>query len=169
MQLVDEWGTSQTDARCMHRFENQNKAARFKKCRCVPDAKTLLPTKIVSKLGKTDLSIYRQLQRAMNEKASEEDECLFPKVKCYYKNWQLNLECSVIWHRDVVAAKNILLKGLWTLLGLPTPEAIKRYWREAVEAAAAAVAAEASAAAVAIVHNDVEMFEYDQQPADHAV
>ncbi|XP_055305804.1 uncharacterized protein LOC129570270 isoform X2 [Sitodiplosis mosellana] len=176
IQLVDEWGTSQTDARCMNRFQNQNKAARFKKCRCVPDARTLLPTKIVSKLGKTDLSIYRQLQRAMNEEASEEDECLFPKVKCYYKNWRLNLECSVIWHRDVVAAKNILLKGLWTLLGLPIPEAINRYWREAAEAAAVVAAAaaarataEAAAAAVAIVDNDVEMFEYDQQPADHAV
>ncbi|XP_055307219.1 uncharacterized protein LOC129571447 isoform X2 [Sitodiplosis mosellana] len=176
IQLVDEWGTSQTDARCMNRFQNQNKAARFKKCRCVPDARTLLPTKIVSKLGKTDLSIYRQLQRAMNEEASEEDECLFPKVKCYYKNWRLNLECSVIWHRDVVAAKNILLKGLWTLLGLPIPEAINRYWCEAVEAAAVVAAAaaarataEAAAAAVAIVDNDVEMFEYDQQPADHAV
>ncbi|XP_055323100.1 uncharacterized protein LOC129578463 [Sitodiplosis mosellana] len=132
--------------------------------RCVPDAKTLLPTKIVPKLGKTDLSIFRQLQRAMNGEALEENERLFPKVKSYYKNWELNHECSVIWHRDVVAAKNILLKGLWTLLGLPIPEAINRYWREAVEAAAIV-----ATAAVAIVDNDVEMFEYEQQPADHAV
>lgn len=109
--MVDEWGTSQTDARCMHRFQGQNKAAKFKKCRCIPNSATLLPTKIVSKLGKTDLMIFRRLQRVMNEEALEEDEPLLSKVKCYYKNWQLNLECSVIWHRDVVAAKNILLKG----------------------------------------------------------
>lgn len=108
---TDEWGTSQTDARCMNRFQNQPKSARFKKCRCIPDARTLLPIKIVSKLGKTDLSVFRQLQRAMNEEASEEDEPLLSKVKCYFKIWQFDFECSVTWHRDVVAAKNILLKG----------------------------------------------------------
>lgn len=108
---VDEWGTSQTDARCMNRFQNQNKAARFKRCRCVPDPRNLLPSKIVSKLGKADLSAYRQLQRKANREAQVENESLLSKVKCYYKNWQLNVECSVTWHRDVVAAKNILLKG----------------------------------------------------------
>ncbi|XP_031629516.1 uncharacterized protein LOC116344848 [Contarinia nasturtii] len=171
IDLVDEWGSSQTDARCMKRFQNQPKSARFKKCRCIPDARTLLPIKIVSKLGKKDLSEFRLLQRAMNE-ALEENEPLLSKVKSYYKNWQLNLECSVTWHRDVVAAKNILLKGLWTLLGLPIPDAINRYKaRDAVAEAAevAADVAEAAAAAAANVDNDVEMFEYDQQPADHAV
>lgn len=54
------------------------------------------------------------------------------------------------------------------MLGLPIPEAINRYLykaRKAVVEAAEAVAA----AAAANVDNDVEMFEYDQQPADHAV
>lgn len=53
------------------------------------------------------------------------------------------------------------------MLGLPIPEAINRYLykaRKAVEAAEAV-----AAAAAANVDNDVEMFEYDQQPADHAV
>ncbi|XP_031630192.1 uncharacterized protein LOC116345175 isoform X2 [Contarinia nasturtii] len=126
---VDEWGTSQTDARCMCRFQNQPKSAKFKMCRCIPNAITLLPTKIVSKFGKTDTSTYRQLQRTLNG-AFEIEEELMSRVKPYYKKWQLDLECTVTWHRDVVAAKNILLKGLWTLLGLPIPAAINRYWNQ---------------------------------------
>ena len=114
-KLVDEFKTSQTCARCLNPFEGQRKSARFKRCRCVPDARTLLPTEIVSKLGKTDRSTYHELQRDLNDGESEEaliqNASLNPKVKIYCKKWKLNCECSVIWHRDIVAAKNILLKG----------------------------------------------------------
>lgn len=63
--------------------------------------------------------------------------------------------------------------GLWNLLGLEIPESMNR---QAYNARRAAVIAHfeafinaINAEAAATDDNDVEMFEYDQQPADHAV
>lgn len=53
------------------------------------------------------------------------------------------------------------------MLGLPIPEAINRYFHRAREVFTEA--AEVAAAAAANVDNDVEIFVYDQQPADYAV
>lgn len=108
--MADEWGTSQTCPRCLERFKNQPKSARFKKCRCIPDARTFLPEIIVSRYGKTDTSIFRQLQREFNEELNIH-ESLMSKVKRYFKKWQLNREGSSEFDRDIVGAKNIMLKG----------------------------------------------------------
>lgn len=109
--MVDEWGTSQTCPRCLERFKNQPKSARFKKCRCIPDARTLLPEIIVSRFGKKLTSTIRQMQRETMNEALIAREDLESKVKVYFKKWHLNQEGNLQMHRDIVGAKNIMLKG----------------------------------------------------------
>lgn len=108
-----EWGSSQTCARGMHRsFHDQPRAARFKVCRqCTANPIVMLPTKVVTTMNKAELSNKRQMQRERIEQSGIAEDVM-PKVKCfYYKPWLLHLARTVTWHRDVVAAKNILLIG----------------------------------------------------------
>lgn len=107
---TNEWGSSQTCPHGLHRFEGQAKSAKFKMCRCVPDARTLLPDIIVSKLGKYNTSTFRQLQRTMNEERGIHEE-LMSNVKVYYKKWEFDRACSALWQRDTSAAKVIMVKG----------------------------------------------------------
>lgn len=109
VKFVDEWGSSQTCPRCVERYQNQRKEAKVKRCRCIPDAKTLLPTTVVTKLGKCDRATYREFQREFDPLIGNDN--LHSKKIIYRKIWDLIRLCSVMWQRDVGAAKNIFLKG----------------------------------------------------------
>lgn len=126
--FVDEYFTSQTCANCFSRFDRNTRQHRFKVCKkCKPTNQVLesewLPMKIVTQLGKRALKAKRQFWRNLypnhgiqliNQRPAER---LVSKVVTYRKNWQptvLNGELkgkTIVWHRDIVAARCILYKG----------------------------------------------------------
>ncbi|XP_031635522.1 uncharacterized protein LOC116348610 isoform X1 [Contarinia nasturtii] len=133
VEMQDEWGTSQTCANCQERFPRHTKDDRFKVCYdCrakkidgLPDSVAGLPDIIVSTVNRRVLRrkraiIKRQIidgnREAVNEKLRTGR--LMSKVKVTYKNWPLNVDDddvvpqTVTWHRDIVAAKCIMLKGM---------------------------------------------------------
>lgn len=87
---VKEDYTSQTCAKCFGRFDRRTKAHKFKVCRnCTYSEHMLMPTTIstVSRSG------------------------LAPIIHEINQNRQLNPQ-TVVWQRDIVAAKCILYKGI---------------------------------------------------------
>lgn len=130
---VDEWGTSQTCAACLQRFTRGHKSDKFKVCvGCKRKPITLLPTEIVTQVGKRTLQEFRKLERLLHADR-EAEPALMPKVQKYTKNWTFDLatgelenaaaehwfdgdrerqEHVTVWQRDIVAAKNIMLKGI---------------------------------------------------------
>ncbi|XP_031639647.1 uncharacterized protein LOC116351649, partial [Contarinia nasturtii] len=124
VSFQDEWGTSITCANCHERFPRETKNHRFKICRnCIPKPIVGLPPIIVTNLSRQELKKERIVERAINPDR-ENIERLVPKIKVIFKTWSLTreyhelgdaepedmIEHVVIWHRDIVAAKNILFK-----------------------------------------------------------
>lgn len=138
---TDEYYTSQTCARCYGRFDVRTKSHKFKVCLdCKPKLDALLPSKIVTHLGKRDLQGFRKLDRIYNAANPDTPVPLLTKVKTYRKIWQINRETGeivnaaaehmfdfddeldadaqrriphkTVWQRDIVAAKCILIKGI---------------------------------------------------------
>lgn len=125
---VDEYFTSQTCAKCFGRFDRRTRKDKIKVCQdCHPTADAWLPSKIVTQLGKRNLQAFRKLQRARNPEISDSE--LLTKVKAYTKIWEINDETDdmdvdadadqqgtphkTVWQRDIVAAKCILIKGIF--------------------------------------------------------
>lgn len=129
--FVDEYFTSQTCANCFSRFNRNTKRHRFKVCmNCRPTLETIvddnglvhfgLPTKIITQFGKRALKEARKTwrnARALGIQLIQPNEKrMVSKVVIYRKNWQpiINGEFNgrtVVWHRDIVAARCILYKG----------------------------------------------------------
>lgn len=115
---TDEWMTSQTCANCYKRFPLNTKKHRFKVCRdCNPPPDAILPLKIYTTLSRRELQRKRKEldERGEYDHRFLADEPLVTKWKTYYKQWPRPPEIkkiqTVVWHRDIVAAKNILTKG----------------------------------------------------------
>lgn len=125
VMFIDEYFTSQTCANCFSRFNRNTRRNRFKVCmNCKPAIgdieRACLPTKIITQLGKRALKEARKMwrnARALGIQRIQPDETrLVSKVVTYQKNWQptINGELNgrtVVWHRDIVAARCILYKG----------------------------------------------------------
>lgn len=117
--FVDEYFTSQTCANCFSRFARNTRRDRIKVCRnCTPIVElACLPTKIVTQHSKRTLKFYRNLGRNLGLRQNQQR--LVSKVVTYWKNWQPNVlndddeprGKTVVWHRDIVAARCILYKG----------------------------------------------------------
>lgn len=137
IRMVDEWMTSQHCARCFKRFPQNTRSHRFKKCvDCVPNPAVRLPTLIVTNVGKRILQMRRAIQRTWNEMQEMGDAIaatlqnrpnsghLVSTKQCFVKTWLPNVLGNVeteeaaqttlttVWHRDIVAAKLILYKGM---------------------------------------------------------
>lgn len=123
--FVDEYFTSQTCANCFGRFDRNTRRHRFKVCKkCKPTnddiANACLPNKIVTELGKRTLKRKRDFAKdhiQIGDRVLQVGERLVSKVASYRKNWQLINPAhevkgkTVVWHRDIVAARCILYKG----------------------------------------------------------
>lgn len=126
--FVDEYFSSQTCANCFRRFDRNTRNHRFKVCKkCKPTNADIvnasLPDKIVTQRGKRELEKARDaidVERNAGNMAGrvlQQGERLVSKVARYRKNWQPNPLTgelqgkTVVWHRDIVAARCILYKG----------------------------------------------------------
>lgn len=154
INMVDEYYTSQTCAKCFGRFDRRTRRHRYKVCLdCRPDENAKLPSMIVCKVNRRK----KQLIQFLLEKEAEEGslnqavgndvqqpnqpntERLLPNVAIYHKKWYVNPVSGVLeyvnfnqtdemgaaewakhqmprvhktpWHRDIVAAKCIMIKG----------------------------------------------------------
>lgn len=134
--------TSQTCGTCYERFDRRTKNDKFKVCHdCRPRRDAMLPSRIVTRLGKRDLQAVRKLDRASHAANPDTPLSLLAKVKTYQKIWQINRETGeivnaaaerwfdvedeldadverriphkTVWQRDVVAARCILIKGIY--------------------------------------------------------
>lgn len=129
--------TSQTCGTCYSRFPVWTKPDKVKVCNdCERKQEAMLPSKIVTQMGKRDLQEFRKIQREMNAANPNEPVPLLAKVKTYHKRWQINpatgeivnaaaqhlfdfddadverrIPHKTVWQRDVVAARCILIKG----------------------------------------------------------
>lgn len=136
---TDEFYTSQTCGRCFGRFDPLTRPNKFKVCNdCQAKREAMLPSKIVTQWGKRDLQAIRKMNREMRAANPNELVPLLAKVKTYHKRWQINpatgeivnaaaqhlfdfddgdvqrrIPHKTVWHRDVVAAKCILIKGIF--------------------------------------------------------
>lgn len=127
--------TSQTCGECLSRFHPSTRSHRFKVCQnCHPNESAMLPSRIVSQFGKRHLRLRRKLYRFNAIRNLPNSEDLMSKAIHYRKNWQLNAVAhgsqnaddsnsasdryeqkivkKTVWHRDIVAAKCILIKGM---------------------------------------------------------
>lgn len=127
VRFVDEFKTSQTCGKCFRAFDPRTKRNRYKVCHaCMPSCEWTwrwqLPTKIIAE--KSNREIERD-RKAVFENGGPEPGAnrLVSKINVYFKNWQPNhetgnwqeeiaLKLKTVWHRDVVAAKCILYKGM---------------------------------------------------------
>lgn len=156
VNMVDEYYTSQTCGKCYARFDRRTKKHRFKVCTdCRPDTTEMLPSLIVTKIGRKRWREMRLIE-FLREKDAEENNGnqpvgnaapnpnqqttnrLLPTVMLHHKTWLVNPVSGIleyvkaeqtdemevvdwtaheprihktVWHRDIVAAKCILIKG----------------------------------------------------------
>lgn len=120
--FVDEYNTSQTCANCFRRFPRNTKPHRFKVCRgcdADPNVNPLLANRIITQRGKRTMQMLRydaRRERVRSDRTN--DDRLVRKVKAYYRQWPFirmfpNELPTVVWHRDIVAAKCIMYKGAY--------------------------------------------------------
>lgn len=131
---TNEKFTSQTCALCYSRFDRHTLSHRFKVCQnCHPNPSVMLPSRIVTQMGKRDLRAFRSLDRAYAAAHNLPNAGnLLSKVVVYQKNWRVNpavdgeldaIDESIkktVWHRDIVAAKCIMIKGklYWSIYNM---------------------------------------------------
>lgn len=124
--FVDEYFTSQTCANCFGRFARNTRKNRFKVCRkCKPTIDDIenacLPTKVVTQLGSRALKFARNFLindlPNLGVQIVQRGPRLVSKVAKYHKNWQPTIPNgelrgkTIVWHRDIVAARCIMYKG----------------------------------------------------------
>lgn len=132
VRFVDEFKTSQTCAKCFKPFNPLTKNDRYKVCRqCIPKAEVVVPDKHLGGviIGKKSNRLYQQERKQVVAEYRRRDidpvysHGLVPKLNVWFKSWQLNIEnkwndsrhphqLNTVWHRDIVAAKCILYKGM---------------------------------------------------------
>lgn len=132
VRMVDEFNTSQTCAKCFRPFDRRTRKDRFKVCHeCIPNAANVTIENHLSRVivSKTSKRIYQQERKRVVEeyRRGNVDPVysygLVPKLNAWFKNWQPNddnnwtdslhpHQLKTVWHRDVVAAKLILYKGI---------------------------------------------------------
>lgn len=114
VNMVDEYYTSQTCAKCFGRFDRRTKRHRFKVCLdCRPHPDAMLPSMIVCKVSKRKMREER-LKQFLYEKEAEENngnqavgngvqqpeqqnaEGLLPNVAIYHKKWLVNPVSGVL-------------------------------------------------------------------------
>lgn len=125
VKFVDEYFTSQTCGNCFSRFARNTRRMRYKYCRgcpAIPEAG--LPQFITTPMNKKTRYEIKKDQRQNPDIPRDP----VPKTITFEKTWPLNnvgiglgeAESgadadqslpSVVWHRDIVAAKCILYKG----------------------------------------------------------
>lgn len=138
VRMVDEYNSSQHCGVCVKRFPRRTKPFRYKKCEnCVPQD-LLLPPVIVTNKSKRQLqmdrTIMREWQRMRDEEADEIAAMLtepitgslVPKKQRFSKTWTPNanvigddndtaqpqpINHTTVWHRDISAARLILIRG----------------------------------------------------------
>lgn len=128
MRMNEDY-TSQTCANCHRRFPVFTRKHRFKVCRqCPRNAQIngkLPPQLIVTKKSKKALAFESRWGFIPNGPAvTEEGRLMSPRKKYSDKTWLLNLDAdnaagavaeylprTIVWHRDIVAARCILYKG----------------------------------------------------------
>lgn len=137
IRMVDEYMTSQHCARCLKRFDIRTRSHRFKKCLdCLPNAIVRLPTLIVTNVSKRKMQMKKAIISVWRDMAMMGDAIaaaltqqqstgrLVSKKKRFLKTWQPTADLNVdvengaqslttVWHRDIVAAKLILYKGVY--------------------------------------------------------
>lgn len=135
VKMVNEYRTSRMCARCFTPFPLNTLSHRFKKCDwCVPNEDRWpdglqLPTKILSIKSKRMRQAERRVVRRELIANPNRDVGFGPKVICYRKNWQQNVQqydadddlptdhepneriLKTVWHRDITAAKLIMYRG----------------------------------------------------------
>lgn len=156
VNMVDEYYTSQTCAKCFGRFDRRTRRNRFKVCLdCRPHPNAMLPSLIVAKINKKRMRQMRLISFLIDKEKEDDNEnqpvgdakhpnqsnadSLLPTVALYHKTWLVNPVSGVleyvnakladeievidwatheprihktVWHRDIVAAKCILIKGM---------------------------------------------------------
>lgn len=121
VRFVDEYFTSQTCARCFGRFDPRTKPNRFKVCQqCHMDENALLPRQIISTASKRQLKKWREQQRIEGNPTRPAGTSLVSKIIVFYKCYlndagdlvYFDDQTKTVWHRDIVAAKCILYKGI---------------------------------------------------------
>ncbi|XP_055302910.1 uncharacterized protein LOC129568699 [Sitodiplosis mosellana] len=153
--MVDEYKTSQTCAKCFRPFDRRTKKDRYKVCRqCIPHAANITTDKHLSSVIISKKS-NRSYQRERRHVVAEYERLnvhpvyshgLVPKHNVWFKNWQLNTDNTwndsrhphqqnTVWHRDEVAAKCILYKGLCMIKGLDVHPQLSRQHHAAAAAA----------------------------------
>ncbi|XP_031618447.1 uncharacterized protein LOC116337743 isoform X2 [Contarinia nasturtii] len=141
VRLVDEYNTSQTCAKCFRPFDRRTKSDRYKVCQhCIPSEDessqwnlpnviiTMKSNRVYQQLRKYAVDFVNRLNAANPDHIPMDSDGLVSKLQVCFKNWQLNtgiwkddrapFQLKTVWHRDIVAAKNIMYKGLCTVLGL---------------------------------------------------
>lgn len=137
--MTDEYFTSQHCGRCIERFPRETKSYRFKKCNdCKPNADVQLPPKIHTNVSKRELQTKRTIRREWHVMRNEmrdpiaatfvprvQGRRLVSKKKTFEKTWLPDLQLAdeqgqplklkTVWHRDTVAAKLIMYKGLFRI------------------------------------------------------
>lgn len=137
IRMVDEWMTSQHCARCFKQFDRRTRSHRFKKCEnCVPNPRVWLPELIVTNVSKRALQMKRAILSVWRDMKEMGDAIatamlqpttgrLVSKKQRFWKIWpqmpvnvgteeavQPQSPLTTVWHRDIVAAKLILYKGM---------------------------------------------------------
>lgn len=130
--MVDEFKTSQTCAKCFRAFDRRTRADRYKVChQCIPREADIptdkyLPGAIITK--KSNRTYQKERRHVVDgyqrfEVDPVHSHGLVSKLKVSSRIWQLNADNSwtdsnhpyqlkTVWHRDEVAAKCILYKGM---------------------------------------------------------
>lgn len=132
VRKVDEYNTSQTCAKCFRPFDRRTKKHRYKVCHeCIPNAANITIANHLSGVIIAKMS-NRLYQRERKHVVGEyrrfnvhpvHSHGLVPSLNVWSKNWQLNTDNTwsdsnhphqrkTVWHRDIVAAKCILYKGM---------------------------------------------------------
>lgn len=132
--FIDEYMTSQTCAKCFSRFDPRTKRQRFKVCKeCVPRdyaGIALHPPKIISQKSKQQMYFKRLREAAgqndVNQPVGQAQNRapqprLASKIQVFVKKmlndageFVLNgMPTTTNWHRDIVAAKCIMYKGMY--------------------------------------------------------
>lgn len=136
VRFVDEWKTSQTCAKCFWPFDRQTKRDRYKVCPvCIPifpdTMRWQLPDRIIADRSNRDIERERKqaIQDGGQAGRGPRSQRLVSKINKFFKNWQLNgvtgnweelilSKLNTVWHRDIVAAKCILYKGMCCVIVL---------------------------------------------------
>lgn len=132
IRMVDEFRTSRLCPKCLTRFGGKPNN-RYKTCiDCHPNENLFLPTTIVTNVSKRLLQLRRAIMKTWKEMRDAGDQFaalllqpgtqrLVSQKITFLKIWQPNdvrdevviVTHKTVWHRDICAAKLILIRGMY--------------------------------------------------------